>query len=400
MKILQCHNFYQQPGGEDQVFHDEARLLRSHGHEVIQFTRHNDAIRQMPSWQLAVRTVWNRQTSAENCGARSAASGPSRALHEYLPAAFALRLLRGQKGGREGRPIAPQLPAVCVPTPCFCETAAPAKPVSARRSRGRPCGTACYRNDRRSTAVVAGNAGRFIAPWGLGAGPSICSWRSRNSAGASSFRAGFPPRRLPSNRTSHRPIPDRPREQADMPFLSAGSRGKGDRHPAGRVDALGRLAGAVDHCGRRSPRGARPSSGRVKSTNSMARPAAVRARHRDHRSGDVAWSFRRSWYEGFPKIDRRGILQRNARRRLKFRRHGRVDRRRANGPSVRSRRLGEPDRESVQASVRNTGRPGQMRSAARKEFEQKFTSEANYQILMAAYVRALGDRSDCQGGHS
>jgi glycosyltransferase involved in cell wall biosynthesis len=62
MRILLCHNYYQQPGGEDQVFHDEARLLESHGHEVVRFTRHNDAIREMPGWKAAVHTIWNRET--------------------------------------------------------------------------------------------------------------------------------------------------------------------------------------------------------------------------------------------------------------------------------------------------------------------------------------------------
>ena len=38
MRILVCHNFYQQPGGEDRVFADETRLLESHGHEVMRFT--------------------------------------------------------------------------------------------------------------------------------------------------------------------------------------------------------------------------------------------------------------------------------------------------------------------------------------------------------------------------
>ena len=38
MKILLCHNYYQEPGGEDQVFADEVGLLRSHGHEVVQYT--------------------------------------------------------------------------------------------------------------------------------------------------------------------------------------------------------------------------------------------------------------------------------------------------------------------------------------------------------------------------
>ena len=34
MKILLCHNFYQQSGGEDQVFADESWLLHSRGNQV------------------------------------------------------------------------------------------------------------------------------------------------------------------------------------------------------------------------------------------------------------------------------------------------------------------------------------------------------------------------------
>jgi len=32
MKVLVAHNFYQQPGGEDQVFHSELALLEQHGY--------------------------------------------------------------------------------------------------------------------------------------------------------------------------------------------------------------------------------------------------------------------------------------------------------------------------------------------------------------------------------
>jgi glycosyltransferase involved in cell wall biosynthesis len=62
MRILMCHNFYQQPGGEDQVFADETQLLRSHGHEVIHFTRHNDDIKRMSVLGAASRTFWNPET--------------------------------------------------------------------------------------------------------------------------------------------------------------------------------------------------------------------------------------------------------------------------------------------------------------------------------------------------
>jgi len=65
MKIIQCHNFYQQPGGEDRVFRDEGVLLSSHGHDVIQFTAHNDEIVGMSKIGLARRAIWNGKTAAE-----------------------------------------------------------------------------------------------------------------------------------------------------------------------------------------------------------------------------------------------------------------------------------------------------------------------------------------------
>lgn len=61
MKILIAHNYYQQPGGEDQVFAAESALLEQHGHEVVRYTVHNDTIAGMGKLQLAKATVWNSQ---------------------------------------------------------------------------------------------------------------------------------------------------------------------------------------------------------------------------------------------------------------------------------------------------------------------------------------------------
>src|SRR5688500_5602362 len=60
MNILLVHNFYQQPGGEDQVFADEAKMLRDRGHDVRQITVHNDAVDRMGKLALARRTIWTR----------------------------------------------------------------------------------------------------------------------------------------------------------------------------------------------------------------------------------------------------------------------------------------------------------------------------------------------------
>ena len=60
MKVLVAHNFYQQPGGEDQVFRSELALLESRGHEPLKFELHNDDVRGMGKLTLLGATVWHR----------------------------------------------------------------------------------------------------------------------------------------------------------------------------------------------------------------------------------------------------------------------------------------------------------------------------------------------------
>ena len=65
MKILVCHNYYQQRGGEDQFFEDEAKLLESRGHEVIRFTTHNDGIKDRRLISVAAQTLWNKESAKQ-----------------------------------------------------------------------------------------------------------------------------------------------------------------------------------------------------------------------------------------------------------------------------------------------------------------------------------------------
>lgn len=65
MKILLIHNYYQQPGGEDQVFQAEKELLESRGNQVIQYTIHNDQVASMSSIGLAKATLWNSSVYRE-----------------------------------------------------------------------------------------------------------------------------------------------------------------------------------------------------------------------------------------------------------------------------------------------------------------------------------------------
>ena len=60
LRVLMLHNFYQRPGGEDQVFQAEKKLLEERGHDVISYTAHNHAITEMGKVAVLRRTFWNR----------------------------------------------------------------------------------------------------------------------------------------------------------------------------------------------------------------------------------------------------------------------------------------------------------------------------------------------------
>jgi glycosyltransferase involved in cell wall biosynthesis len=59
MKILSLHNHYQQRGGEDESTQLEVELLRSRGHEVLEYREHNDRIAERRRFSVAAGTVWS-----------------------------------------------------------------------------------------------------------------------------------------------------------------------------------------------------------------------------------------------------------------------------------------------------------------------------------------------------
>lgn len=68
MKILIVHNFYQYTGGEDSVLQSESALLKQHGHEILLFTKDNKEIIAYNFLQKAKfiqNTIYNRTIQAE-----------------------------------------------------------------------------------------------------------------------------------------------------------------------------------------------------------------------------------------------------------------------------------------------------------------------------------------------
>jgi len=62
MKILIVHNYYREPGGEDECARSEAQLLEEHGHQVVWFTLQNAELRPGPG--SALRSLWSRESHA------------------------------------------------------------------------------------------------------------------------------------------------------------------------------------------------------------------------------------------------------------------------------------------------------------------------------------------------
>jgi len=65
MRILTAHNYYLEPGGEDQVFRSEAHLLEDRGHSVLQHSVDNRRTSGMSRLRIAAAAVWNRSSGRE-----------------------------------------------------------------------------------------------------------------------------------------------------------------------------------------------------------------------------------------------------------------------------------------------------------------------------------------------
>jgi glycosyltransferase involved in cell wall biosynthesis len=61
MKVLLIHNRYRQPGGEDTVFEAEKALLERHGHEVVTFVEDNARLEGVNPLKVAVNVIWSRE---------------------------------------------------------------------------------------------------------------------------------------------------------------------------------------------------------------------------------------------------------------------------------------------------------------------------------------------------
>jgi glycosyltransferase involved in cell wall biosynthesis len=85
MKVLVVNNYYKSPGGEDAVFAAEVDLLSRYGHEVITYTKHNEAIEHANAALVAAAAVWSRESQTELSGVLSKAPVDVVHFHNTFP---------------------------------------------------------------------------------------------------------------------------------------------------------------------------------------------------------------------------------------------------------------------------------------------------------------------------
>ena len=67
MKVLLCHTYYMQRGGEDDCYEEERDLLRAKGHQVVEYVRRNEELTRLNSLAAAAVTLWNRRAARDIC---------------------------------------------------------------------------------------------------------------------------------------------------------------------------------------------------------------------------------------------------------------------------------------------------------------------------------------------
>ncbi len=166
MRILLVHNRYIQRGGEDAVYDAEASLLRAHGHQVTEFIKDNRDIDPTAQLALAVNTVWSRQSRRELLKTIDRDHPDVMHVHNTLPIISPSAYFAATKLGvpviqtlHNYRPLC--LPGLMSRNGKVCEDCVKS------RFYGPGIRHGCYRNDRLASAALAAayTYHRMIGTW-------------------------------------------------------------------------------------------------------------------------------------------------------------------------------------------------------------------------------------------
>ncbi len=383
LKVLACHNHYQSPGGEDESFATEVRLLRSRGHEVITYTKHNDTIREMSGFELTGRTIWSRTVYREirdlirrerpgilHC------SNPFPLLSPALYYAARRMGVPVVQSLRNYRLLCPS--AILHRGGRICEDCA-GRSVPWPGVRHR-----CYRGSLGASTVTATMVSlhRAVGTWrrAVDRYVALTEFARRKFIGG-----GLPPGRIACKPNFVHPDPGPGSGRGEYAVFAGrltaekgvqtllGAWSRTPSAPRLRIFGEGPLGDAVRDAAAGDPRiewrGHRP-------------PEEVLAA-----LGDARFSVMPSeWYETFGRI----IVESYARAvPVIASRLGAMEELVDHGRTGLLFRPGDPDDLAAKIRALETRDLGPMRGEARREFEERFTAEPNYRQLLSIYESAI-----------
>lgn len=165
-RVVVIHNYYQQRGGEDVVFETEMAMLRDRGWDVTPFTAHNHAVEGVSHLGVAARSVWNAEVHARLLGVLHDQRPAVMHVHNTLPILSPAVLYAARKSGVAVVQTLHNYRLTCVNGLLFRD--------------GRPCTDCvgkltqaagvlhrCYRGSHKASAVVAISTGlhRAAGTW-------------------------------------------------------------------------------------------------------------------------------------------------------------------------------------------------------------------------------------------
>jgi glycosyltransferase involved in cell wall biosynthesis len=166
MNILLAFNYYQQPGGEEQVFAAEASLLESKGHRVLRYTVRNDGIERMSRLALAAKVMWNRAAYREIKGLVLENGVDVAHFHNTFPLISPAAYYAAKQGGARVIQTLHNFRTVC-PGALLSREGRICEDCLGNAVPWRGVRHACYRGSRmQSTAVAAMlSAHRAVGTW-------------------------------------------------------------------------------------------------------------------------------------------------------------------------------------------------------------------------------------------
>jgi len=389
MRVLIAHNFYQQPGGEDQVFAAECALLRAHGHSVHEYVLHNDDLPRLGRLGMAAATIWNRRVYRE-LGRIVRDQGIEVAhFHNTFPLMSSAAYFAARTSGAAVVQTLHNYRLICPAATLFRDGQLCEKCVG--RTPWPAVVHGCYRRSRQATAVTAA---MLIAHHAAG---TYAEAVDRFIALTEFARGRFVAGGLPARQITIKPnfVPDDPAPgDGTGGFAVFVGRLAMEKGIETMLEAWRRLGGKIPL--------------KIIGDGPMASMAQQAAREIPgiqwlgrlpmeqvlHRMGQAALMvFPSIWYEGHPRTMIESFAKGTP---IVASKLGSMIEMIDQGRTGRLFSPGHPDAlaRTVEELWQNPAHLAAMRTPARQEYEKHYSAEKNHQALMAIYADALQRRQE------